>query len=179
MVNIDNYTYTDDHGETVMYAEDAQAYAKEVAKEAINKLQASQATTIKGATVNNEIQQTANAVVKETSLNAKLIGGEMLLENIETLAEKMILSRLPWYKRLTISKADKEAAITLATYAIVHAIKTGGFGLTSFRINHAALDFVTIAANHRLLKYVQRAVGIDTNIAEMLLSAPTITKLGE
>ena len=157
----------------VVYIDDAKAYAEELAKETLAKYIAQNQT--KEKPMESGIAVAANAVVKETELNAKLIGGEILLDNIETLADKLVLSRLSWWKRIAISKADKEIAVTLATYAIVHAIKTGGFGLTSYRINHQALDYVTVDANNRLLKYVMKTVGVDMNIAEMLLTAPTVT----
>jgi len=159
----------------VVYIDDAKSYAEELARETLAKYIAQTEKPQKESTMSSGITETANAVVKETELNAKLIGGEILLDNIETLADRLVLSRLSWWKRLTISKTDKEMAVTLATYAIVHAIKTGGFGLTSYRINHKALDFVTVAANQRLLKYVMKTVGVDMNIAEMLLTAPTVT----
>lgn len=124
------------------------------------------------------IQEAANAVMDETKTNAGIISGEILLENIETISEKLILSRIAWYKRWTLSKSNKEIAVTLATYAIVHAIKTGGFGLTKYRINHIALDYVTLAANARLLKYVIKTVGVDLNIAKALLTTPEISTEG-
>jgi hypothetical protein len=127
---------------------------------------------------NDGITEAAEAVMTETVTNAALISGEILLDNIETISDRLVLSRLSWWKRLTLSKADKEMAVTLATYAIVHAIKTGGFGLTKYRINHAALDYVTLAANNRLLKYVVKSVGVDTNIARMLLTLPTVSQEG-
>ena len=170
MVNINDYMDSDGY----LDADDAQRYATAVATEVASQLEAQQPTSSKGTTMTKEIESAAAAVVEETKLNAKLIGGEALLENIETIADRLILSRLSWWKKLTISKTDKEMAVTLATYAIVHALKTGGFGLTKYRVNHAALDFVTVAANARLLKYVRKAAGIDTNVAAMLLQAPTV-----
>lgn len=166
-----------DEGSEVVSYDEALEYAEEFAKETLRKYIASQSTKnqTKENTVVEAITETAQAVVKETELNSQLIGGEVLLDNIETLADRLIMSRLSWWKKLTISKQDKEMAVTLATYAIVHAIKTGGFGLTNYRINHKALDFVTIAANNRLLKYVVKSLGVNTNVAEMLLTKPTVT----
>lgn len=169
-----------EYDEEVVSYEDALNYAEALAKETLLKYIAGQQTkdqktSQKGDTIMNNVTDAVQTVVKETELNSKLIGGEVLLDNIETLADKLIMSRLSWWKKLTISKADKEMAVTLATYAIVHAIKTGGFGLTNYKINHVALDFVTIAANQRLLKYVVKSLGVNTNVAEMLLTKPTIT----
>jgi len=171
--------YMDEDG--YLDADNAQAYATEVAKEVAAAMQAQTVETLettvgsKGSTMNKDLQVAANAVITETQVNAQIIGGEILLDNIETIADKLVLSRLSWWKRLTISKSDKEIAVTLATYAIVHAIKTGGFGMTAYRINHAALDMVTLAANARLMKYVQKSAGIDHNLAGMILKVPEVS----
>ena len=170
----ENFNYDD----LVVTVDEAEDYAKQVAKEAIEKYIATTKSQPqeKPMTKNPEINSTIQAIVTETDTNTKLITGEVLLENIETLADKLVLSNLSWWKRMTLSKQNKEVLVTLATYAIVHAIKTGGFGLTKYRINHVALDYVTLAANQRLLKYVMKSSGVNTNVAEMLLSLPTITK---
>lgn len=170
----ENFNYDD----LVVTVDEAEDYAKQVAKEAIEKYIATTKSQPqeKPMTKNPEINSTIQAIVTETDTNTKLITGEVLLENIETLADKLVLSNLSWWKRMTLSKQNKEVLATLATYAIVHAIKTGGFGLTKYRINHVALDYVTLAANQRLLKYVMKSSGVNTNVAEMLLSLPTITK---
>lgn len=170
--------YMDEDG--YLDAVNAQEYATEVAREVAAAMQAqttgtSETTIPKETTMNTDLQKAANAVVTETQVNAQIIGGEILLDNIETIADKLVLSRLSWWKRLTISKSDKEIAVTLATYAIVHAIKTGGFGMTAYRINHAALDMVTLAANARLMKYVQKSAGIDHNLAGMILKVPEVS----
>lgn len=179
-MDINNYTSSDGK----LTKANALKYAQEVSTACVNAYKdtttnsqgKTMATAKKVITPNTDgIEEAAAAVVAETKLNAQLIGGEILLDNIQTVAENLILSRLSWWKRLTIKDKDKEIAVTLATYAIVHAIKTGGFGLTQYRINHEALNFVTVAANHRLLKYVQRAVGVNTNIAEMILSKPVVS----
>ena len=135
------------------------------------------ANNTQGSIVNNEVNEAAEAVKQETLLSAKLVSGEILLDNIEVIADKLVMSRLSWFQKLSINKKQKEMAITLATYAIVHAIKTGGFGLTKYRINHAAMDYVTLAANQRMVKYLVSSVGIDTNLAAMFLKAPEVTSV--
>lgn len=191
-VNIEDYAYEQD-GELVLDASDAQQYAIAVAKEAVAQVEkqkgASASKSIpKGETtmsksilgdLSNGAKEAANNILTETQTNTGLITGEILLDNIETLADKLVLSRLSWYQRLTISKKNKELAVTLATYAIIHAIKTGGFGLTKYRIDHALIRFVTLAANQRLMKAVIQATGVDTNIAGLILSVPTVTKIME
>jgi hypothetical protein len=192
-VNVKDYAYTNDDGELVLDASDAQQYAIAVAKEAVNQVQknsaaAQKSTNEKGSPImaksilgdlSNGAKEAANNILTETQTNTGLITGEILLDNIETLADKLVLSRLSWYQRLTISKKNKELAVTLATYAIIHAIKTGGFGLTKYRIDHALIRFVTLAANQRLMKAVIQATGVDTNIAGLILSVPTVTKIME
>lgn len=187
MAEIMNYCdcYDEDGDEECLSVDAAQIYAQEVATEAIQEYIKQTGTPTSGIHTINKgdstmsktdgIQDAANAVLTESKTNAGLISGEILLDNIETLAEKLVLSRLSWWKRWSFSKSNKEIAVTLATYAIVHAIKTGGFGLTKYRINHAALDYVTLAANARLLKYVIKTVGVDMNIAKMLLSVPEVS----
>ena len=191
-VNIKDYAYDQD-GELVLDASDAQQYAIAVAKEAVAQVKkqegASASKSIpKGENImsksilgdlSNGAKEAANNILTETQTNTGLITGEILLDNIETLADKLVLSRLSWYQRLTISKKNKELAVTLATYAIIHAIKTGGFGLTKYRIDHALIRFVTLAANQRLMKAVIQATGVDTNIAGLILSVPTVTKIME
>lgn len=175
--------YNDDGHECLSF-DAAQDYTQAVATEAIQEYirQTGEPKqgyhTIKGDSIMSKtdgIQETAQAVLTESITNAGLISGEILLDNIETLAERLVLSRLSWWKRWSFSKSNKEIAVTLAAYAIVHAIKTGGFGLTKYRINHAALDYVTLAANARLLKYVIKTVGVDMNIAKMLLTVPEVS----
>ena len=182
MADINNYICDPldiDNGEALS-VEDANRYATKVTKEALESYikQAGNATTqpSKGINMNTDgISEAANAVVTETQTNAALISGELLLENIETIADKLILSRLKWWQKLTITKTNRELAVTVATYAIVHAIKTGGFGLTKYKVNHVALDYVTLAANARLLKYIIKSTGVDFNIAKSLLSVPTVS----
>ena len=191
-VNIKDYAYEQD-GELVLDASDAQQYAIAVAKEAVAQVKKQEGASAsklipKGETImsksilgdlSNGAKEAANNILTETQTNTGLITGEILLDNIETLADKLVLSRLSWYQRLTISKKNKELAVTLATYAIIHAIKTGGFGLTKYRIDHALIRFVTLAANQRLMKAVIQATGVDTNIAGLILSVPTVTKIME
>ena len=163
-----------DSDEPVVHEEDALEYGAKLAEEAI------QAYITQTQTKENKmsnLEQAAEEVKQETLLNAKIVSGEILLENIETLADKFVISKLNWFQKLTISKKQKEMAVTLATYAIVHAIKSGGFGLTKYRINHAALDYVTLAANQRLIKYLVSSIGIDTNLASMFLKVPEITEV--
>lgn len=193
-VNVNDYAYKDGSGNLVLDPSDAQQYAIAVAKEAVSKLQLNQTKSKtnlkeKGAIMagNKTIlgdfsagaKEAAANVLAETQTNTGLITGEILLDNIETLADKLVLSRLSWWQKWTITKANKELAVTLATYAIVHAIKTGGFGLTKYRIDHALIRFVTLAANQRLMKAVIKATGVDTNIAGLILSVPTVTKIIE
>lgn len=123
--------------------------------------------------------EAAQNILRETETSAALVSGEILLDNIEAIADKLILSRLSWWQKLTITKKNKELAVVIATYVIVHAIKTGGFGLTKYRLDHAVLRFITLAANQKLLKAIVQATGVDTNIAGMFLTAPTILKASD
>lgn len=197
-VNINDYTYETSEGEIVLSKSDAQQYATAIAKEVqkayeqaeakasvkTNKLNSTTGESVMAAKtllgdLKSGASEAAQNILTETEASTALITGEILLDNIETLADKIVLSRLNWFQRMTISKKNKELAVTLATYAIVHAIKTGGFGLTKYRIDHSLLRFVTLAANQRLLKAVVAATGVNTNIAGMLLSVPTVTKIME
>ena len=180
MAQLSTYPVEDyDYDTKVVTEAEAREYAAQVAKEAIEAYAARTSNTTKEVPMaNTEIADAAEAVKQETLLSAKLVSGEILLDNIETMADKLVMSRLSWFQKLTINKKQKEMAVTLATYAIVHAIKTGGFGLTKYRINHAALDYVTLAANQRMVKYLVSSVGIDTNLAAMFLKAPEVTVEG-
>jgi len=191
-VDIDDYAFEDDYGDHVVSKSDAISYAQQVAKEALNTYINQQKTTNKtnekGAKMAKNViadvfenvkegaGEAAKNILTESETSTALITGEILLENIETLADKLILKNLSWWQRLTITKQNKELAVTIGTYAIVHAIKTGGFGLTKYRINHTILDFITLAANQKLLKAIVKATGVNTNVAALLLSVPTITK---
>lgn len=189
-VNIEDYAYMQD-GELILNASDAQQYAIAVAKETIGLVQkqTKQTKNTKGDVMASNktilgdfkdgISEAAQNVLTETQTNTGLITGKILLDNIETLADKLILSRLSWWQRMTISKQNKELAVTLATYAIVHAIKTGGFGLTKYRIDHALIKFITLAANERIMMAVIKATGVNTDIAGLILSVPTVTKIME
>lgn len=192
VVNIKDYAYEQD-GELVLDAANAQQYAIAVAKEAVDQVKKLEGASASKSIPKGEINMTksilgdlsigakeaANNILTETQTNTGLLTGEILLDNIETLADKLILSRLSFWQRWTISKSNKELMVTLATYAIIHAIKTGGFGLTKYRVDHALIRFVTLAANQRLMKAVVKATGVDTNIAGLILSVPTITKIME
>lgn len=174
------HSLTDSQGNKVALISDVETYATEVAAEAVHKyIELTQGSTLNtGVSEMNKsnLSDAAAAVISESTLNAKIISGELLLDNIQTLAQGLVFSRLSWWQKLAISPRNKEAAITLAMYALVHALKTGGFGLTSYRVNHVALDYVSLAANQRILKYIISSTGVNTNVAEMLFSAPTITK---
>lgn len=154
---------------------EATRYATEVATEAIKAFKANQPINpTTGTKMNQEMQTAVNAVVAESKISAQLVTGEILLDNIETVATNLVMSRLSFWQKLAISKTQKEFAITVAVYTIVHAIKTGGFGLTGYKVNHAALDMITIAANKRMLSVVVDSLGVDTNVAGMLFKAPTV-----
>ena len=194
-VNIENYISQDAKtGFTFLTAEDASEYAKAVAKEAviaydakkqkIEKLKKGDTTMANGignvlTDMKSGAAEAAQNILTETEASTALVTGEILLDNIQTLADKLILSRLTWWQKLTLTQKNRELMVTLGTYAIVHAIKTGGFGLTKYRIDHSILRFVTLAANQKLLKAVVAATGLNTNIAGMLLSVPTVTKIIE
>ena len=176
MADITHYADAyDENSNEALTLSAANAYATAVSTEALKAY--IEQTTQGGNTMPNTdgINEAAQAVLIETQTSAAMIGGEILLENIETIADKLILSRLNWWQRLSITKKNKELAVTLATYAIVHAIKTGGFGLTKYKVSHVALDYVTLAANTRLLKFIVQSTGVDTNMASALFSAPTVT----
>ncbi len=181
MANINQFSDEyDENDNDCLSLDAADRYATTVAKEALESYikQAGNVTTqpSKGSIMDTTgINEAAQDVLSETKTSAALISGEVLLENIETIADRLVLSRMAWWKKILATKKDKELAVTVATYAIVHAIKTGGFGLTKYRINHMALDYVTLAANQRILKYIVKSMGVDFNIAKMLFSAPTIT----
>lgn len=200
-LNINDYT-TKAGSQTVLDVDNAKAYATAVAEAALSKyIQNQGASTIGAKNENSKKGQTemkngnvltsvlndvkdgateaAQNILRETETSAALVSGEILLDNIETIADKLILSRLSWWQKMTITKKNKELAVVIATYAIVHAIKTGGFGLTKYKINHAVLDFITLAANQKLLKAIVQATGVQTNIAAMFLTAPTILKASD
>lgn len=198
-LDINDYT-TKAGSQTVLDVDNAKAYASAVAEAALSKYIQNQCASIDGANkllkkgqtdmnqsgissilsdVKGGAAEAAQNILKETETSAALVSGEILLDNIETIADRLILSRLSWWQKLTITKKNKELAVVIATYAIVHAIKTGGFGLTKYRLDHAVLRFITLAANQKLLKAIVQATGVDTNIAGMFLTAPTILKLSD
>ena len=195
-LNINDYITQTESGR-LLDIESAKAYASALAEAALSKYIQNQGASL-GANNNSTNGRTkmknenvitsilsdvksgateaAGNILRETETSAALVSGEILLDNIETIADKLILSRLSWWQKMTITKKNKELAVVIATYAIVHAIKTGGFGLTKYKINHAVLDFITLAANQKLLKAIVQATGVQTNIAAMFLTAPTILK---
>lgn len=199
-LDINDYT-TRAGSQTVLDVNNAKAYATAVAEAALSQyIQNQGASTIIGANklskqgptemkqtgissilsdVKDGAAEAAQNILRETETSAALVSGEILLDNIETIADRLILSRLSWWQKLTITKKNKELAVVIATYAIVHAIKTGGFGLTKYRLDHAVLRFITLAANQKLLKAIVQATGVDTNIAGMFLTAPTILKASD
>jgi hypothetical protein len=117
-----------------------------------------------------------NEVMIESQTNGKIIAGEVLLENIETIAEKLVFNKVPFWKKWLMNREDKELATTVVIYAIVYAIKTGGFGLTKYRISHNVIDYITLAANKKMITFLMKKLGVDFNIAKELLKSPTITK---
>lgn len=175
-----------DEYETVVTLGDAETYAEKVATEALKAYIAQSKTESnssvqaeKGSTMapgNEELKKAAQEVLSESEVSAAIITGEILLDNIETLADKLVLSRLNWWQKLTLNKNNKELLVTIATYGIVYAIKSGGFGLTKYRIDHKVIDFITLAANQRIMKAVVKSTGVDTNVAAMLLAVPTVAK---
>lgn len=167
----------------VVSKENAVKYAAQIAQIAVNNYIDSQGSsptessiTTKGTNVKkdllNGVEDVAGAVVSETALNAKMIAGERLYENIETAVDKFILSRLNWWQKLSLSTKNKKLATLIGTYVVIHAIKSGGFGLTKYRINHAALDYVTIACNREIQKQIFG--GFDTNIVSELMKSPEV-----
>ena len=162
--------YYEDEGIDVVTYEDAIEFAEHTAREAIALIKSQKETSM-----NTEMKNLVDTVMTETDTSTKLVTGEILLDNIETLADKLVLSRLPWWKRITISKKNKELLVTVAVYAIVHAIRTGGFGMTKYRIDHSVISFITLAANQRILKAIVAATGVNTNVAALLFTAPEIT----
>ena len=200
-MSLDINDYTTKAGtKTVLDVDNAKAYASAVAEAALSQYIQNQGASIGGANkllkkgqtdmnqtgissilldVKDGAAEAAQNILRETETSAALVSGEILLDNIETIADRLILSRLSWWQKLTITKKNKELAVVIATYAIVHAIKTGGFGLTKYRLDHAVLRFITLAANQKLLKAIVQATGVDTNIAGMFLTAPTILKASD
>ena len=186
MANIKQYidSYDKDDDNDCLSLEAANDYAQAVATEAIQEYIKQTGTTTVDHTIikedsmstnTNGLEEVAQNMLKETSVNIKIISGEQLLNLIESAADRFVLSRLPWYKKLIINKRDKEMAVTAVVYFLVHAAKTGGFGLTKYRINHAALDYVTLAANNRVIKYGLTVFGLDLEATKSLLTTPTVS----
>ena len=151
----------------VVLLEDAKQYALELAEEAIKAYKAQTEPKQKG----NEMGKIVDSVIDETQLNAKIVAGEILLENIETLAEKVILNNLTWWQKLTLSNKRKEQLTTVGIYLLVQVIKNGAFG---YKIQHPSIDYVSIASNKKIMQELVKLTGIDTNIIKTLLVKPTI-----
>ena len=176
------------HGDTtVMRLQDVEAHTKQVARDAVQAYQmmttgateeahptAKAAPKETNSMINPETTEAIAAIKNEAAISAKLMTGEVLLDNITTIATNLVMSRLSWWQKLAISEKQKTIAVTAAIYVIVHAVKSGGFGLAGYSVNHAALDYVTLAANKRILGFVMDATGVDTNVAGMLFKAPTV-----
>ena len=170
----ENFEYDD----RVISEADAREYAAQVAKEAIEAYAAHTTNTTKEVQMaNTEITDAAEAVKQETLLSAKLVSGEILLNNITTLAENLILSRLPFWKRWMIKSNDKELLVAAAMYTLLTAAKTGAFGLTKYRINHAAIEYVTVAANKKILSALVAKTGVNFNVAQALFAMPELTSV--
>lgn len=181
MNTVDVYAYVDTENysdEPCLSIESARDFAQDVATQAINTYIDMTTPKTQGTPQmqNTAVSEVTNAVIQETTLNAKLIAGERLYENIETLVDKFILSKLSFWQKLTMSSKQKRLITLIGVYTIIHAIKSGGFGLTKFRINHAAIEYVTIACNKEIQK--ELFGGFDTNIVASLFKMPTVTTVG-
>ena len=169
-----------DYATQVVTREDAIEYATQVAKASIEAYAAHTGAVASSnkkevQMANTEIVDATEAVKQETLLSAKLVSGEILLDNITTLAEKLVLSRLPFWKRWMIKSNDKELLVAAAMYTMLMAAKTGAFGLTKHRINHAAIEYVTIAANKKILSALVAKTGVNFNVAQALFTMPEVT----
>ena len=166
-------SYDEETDSSCLSTEAADQYANDVASLAIKEYIKQKENTMSKI----DLETTVDDVLTETQTNAAILSGEILLDNFQTIAEKMVFSRMSWYKKLMMSDKNKELAITAAMYFLVHAAKTGGFGLTKYRVNHKAIEFVSLACNARIMKYAVKSLGVNTNVAEMLFTAPTITEV--
>ena len=156
-----------DETDLVVSVEDAEQYALELAKEAIEAYKAQTEPKQKG----NEMVKIVDNIKDETSINAKIVTGEILLSNLETLAEKVILNNLTWWQKLTLSNKRKEQLTTVGIYLLVQVIKNGAFG---YKIQHPSIDYVSLASNKKIMQELVKLTGIDTNIIKTLLVKPTI-----
>lgn len=188
-----------DADESVVSYHDAIAYTKSIAAMATDPLKdeiaslraelgaARQAGTtvapsvtqkIKGSMMNlnnNELNGAVAAVTQETVSSAKMMGGKALLNLITKVAEKAVFSRMSFFARAFTSTEQKQFYVNVATYLLVHAIKTGGFGLTSYKISHPALDYVTLAANSAIIEYAATEfLGGNFELVNELLSSPVV-----
>ncbi len=171
-----NTLYVDDLNEyeieddvQIVFKEDAEAYATSVAEEAINEY----VRYTKQNTKENEMQKTIDRVSEETKLNGKIVTGEILLQNIETLVENVILSRLSWWQKLTMSNKRKEQLVTVGVYVLTQVIRNGVFG---YKIEHPSIDYISLASNKKIMMELVKLTGIDTDIIKTLLVKPSIVK---
>jgi hypothetical protein len=123
------------------------------------------------------VSQTASAVAEETSANAERFAAKRLYDNVEEIVNKFILSRLGFFQRIFTKDSTKQMATLVGTYAVIHAIKSGGFGLTKYRVNHKVLNMLSQECNARIMDSVLG--GFDTNIAKAIFTAPEITEAAE
>jgi hypothetical protein len=121
------------------------------------------------------VTATGRAIAEETQANAKREAGRRLYDNIEELINSYILSKMNFMQRWLTSDKTKRMAVLVGTYTVIHAIKSGGFGLTNYRINHAMLDLLSSECNARIMSSVLG--GFDTNIAKALFTKPEVTEV--
>lgn len=122
---------------------------------------------------NADLQNAVGSVTQETISSAKLMGGKALLKVITKVAEKLVFSRMGFFARAFTTVEQKQFYVNVATYFLVHAIKSGGFGLTKYRISHPALDYVTLAANSAIIEYAAETVfGGNFELVNELFSTP-------
>lgn len=154
------------------------------ALDAIVAKQKEQKLALKGATKmdnsnNNIIEDMVNnenikQLVSETSQNLELVAGERLYENIDTAISDYVMGKLTWWQKISLSKKQKELLMLAAIYGLVHAIRTGAFGLFGKQVNHKSLDMIALACNYKIQTKV--FAGFDTNIIKMLLTKPVVTE---
>lgn len=119
------------------------------------------------------MENKGTTVVDETLQAALITAGDRAYENIETVINTYVTSKLTWWQKWTISKKQKDMLILAAIYTLIHAIKTGAFGLLDKKLNHKLLDALSLACNLRIQNKL--FAGIDTNVVQMLLTKPEIT----
>ena len=123
------------------------------------------------------VTETANNIAKETAFNAKMESGRRLYDNIHVIITEQLLGRLSWFQKLLMRQKQQDLIVLGGVYLVIHAIKSGGFGLTNYRVNHSIIDMLSSECNARIMSTVLG--GFDTNIAKSLFTAPTITEVGE